>query len=380
MLKTNQLRCLIDDVEDTFVKATRFALCKVLGVDSVISKANEVLDIIPLTKVDKAEILGKLTTDESLYSIPLASVAGASDIVFTKATVDALNEVYAGSPLKGVTWVKCYIGLILGLVLLNPKVLCYKKSYPTKGEVWSVTWCEKLADTSSPHGVKLPCMGNANPQISSKVLGSRFHKLPNLHDGDKPWKAWRSLWFYQNQPLRVNQRTLEIMPYTQPDLGEYKYAHAQAKARGVEVGIDKLPISAVKVVQSFKDWYEQSVHQHNCYHGHYTEILTKLTHNIYNEYLFDSRGRMYTQGVTDYIGDKVVRGYIEFAQSPKYHTTEQDINNLEVLFGKADDVEILKCQEVLKAQINEEEQELRNHEKALTKNTEWFAKFNLIED
>ena len=250
------------------------------------------------------------------------TICGATLRKFNLAKV---NEFMVAKGLKpcnqSSTFTKIYSGMILEILSKLPGVELEKRTnHDNEFSKWFIRRTKQTDDTHAPKGIRLPWI-KPIPYNSSKVLGNYLIQIEGIY------RCPETMDYQQSIGLRFNQDVIAQCPIKAPqcseeEFKEYLQNHSKRMDKvfnGVEYVDIPLPDP------DYESWKQARTEGYENFEGKFNDLLKEFKETFYETYCHDSRGRQYVSNdLGDYLGNKSIRGYIEFEQGECYGSSAQE--------------------------------------------------------
>ena len=242
-----------------------------------------------------------------------------------KFNLTKVNEFMVSNGLKpcnqSSTFTKVYSGMVMEILTQLPGVELEKRTSRDDGlEKWFIRRTKQVTDTHTPKGIRLPWFEPV-PYNSSKVLGTYLAQISGIY------RCPETMDYQQSIGLRFNQDVIAQCPIKAPQCSEEEFNQYLQNHSG---RIDKV-FNGVAYIDmplpdpDYESWKQARLDGFESFEGKFLELLKEFNETFYETYCHDSRGRQYADNdLADYLGNKSIRGYIEFEQGECYGSSAQE--------------------------------------------------------
>ena len=346
----SQLAQTIIQASDNFNRELKSTLLTLIGLDKLCADVEYVYNKIPTT------------------SVPLSSIAGISLIYLKPEIISAVNASRA-KPLHDSTIYKAYASLVMGIVSSLPDVKIGAEQRNNQ-RVWYISSTNL---TEYGKGLHLPDVKPSKKLLHT--LGAVVNNHPK-EDSTYLLHCTNSILKLQFTKLQFNHDVINVLPYPIVDLSELNYAKFLAKAQEVERGLDNKPLLPVYATPTYDEWKQEQIHNFRSYKQLIKNAIVKWDNTFYNNYAYDSRGRIYVRNdLGNFTSDLSLRGFIEFNRALNPEPSEVEELNLLL-----EDIEPMDTKELYMKETKRNREQVVatvEHYKALSVNTDWYSQYNI---
>lgn len=241
-----------------------------------------------------------------------------------KFNLTKVNELMVTKGLKpcnqSSTFTKIYSGMVMEILSKLPGIDLEKRTCRDDGlSKWFIRRTKQVTDTHTPKGIRLPWFEPV-PYNSSKVLGTYLAQIEGIY------RCPETMDYQQSIGLRFNQDVIAQCPIKAPQCSEEEFNQYLQNHSGK---IDKV-FNGVEYIDmpipdpDYESWKQARLDGYEAFEGKFPELLKEFKETFYETYCHDSRGRQYTNNdLADYLGNKSIRGYIEFEHGECYGSSAQ---------------------------------------------------------
>lgn len=241
-----------------------------------------------------------------------------------KFNLTKVNEHMVAKGLKpcnqSSTFTRIYSGMVMEILSKLPGVELEKRTnHDNEFSKWFIRRTKQADDTHTPKGIRLPWI-EPMPYNSSKVLGSYLSQIEGIY------RCPETMDYQQSIGLRFNQDVIAQCPIrapqcTEEEFNEYLQNHS-GRMDKIFNGIEYVDIPLPD--PDYESWKQARIDGFNVFEGKFLELLQQYKETFYETYCHDSRGRQYAHNdLADYLGNKSIRGYIEFEKGECYGSSAQ---------------------------------------------------------
>ena len=246
-------------------------------------------------------------------------------VTLHKFNLTKVNKFMVSKGLKpcnqSSTFTKIYSGMVMEILSKLPGIELEKHTSRDDGlSKWFIRRTKQVTDTHTPKGVRLPWV-EPKPYNPNKVLGSYLAQIEGIY------RCPETMDYQQSIGLRFNQDVIAQCPIRAPQCTEEEFQEYLQNHSGrmdkVFNGVEYIDVSIPD--PDYETWKQARIDGFNAFEGKFLELLKEFTETFYETYCHDTRGRQYTNNdLADYLGNKSIRGYIEFEHGECYGSSAQE--------------------------------------------------------
>lgn len=218
------------------------------------------------------------------------------------------------------TFTKIYSGMIMEILSKLPGIELEKHTNHEDGlPKWFIRRTKQVTDTHTPKGIRLPWIKPV-PYNPSRVLGTYLAQIEGIY------RCPETMDYQQSIELRFNQDIIAQCPIKAPQCSEEEFKQYLQNHSGrmdkVFNGVEYIDVSIPD--PDYETWRQARIDGYKVFEGKFLELLQEFTETFYETYCHDSRGRQYVNNdLADYLGNKSIRGYIQFEHGEHYGSSAQ---------------------------------------------------------
>ena len=242
-----------------------------------------------------------------------------------KFNLTKVNEHMVAKGLKpcnqSSTFTRIYSGMIMEILSKLPGVELEKRTnQDNEFSKWFIRRTKEVNDTHNPKGIRLPWI-EPIPYNSSKVLGNYLTQIEGIY------RCPETMDYQQSIGLRFNQDVIAQCPIKAPQCTEEEFKeYLQNHSGRIDKVFNGVEYTDIPVPDpDYETWKQARIDGFNVFEGKFLELLQEFEETFYESYCHDSRGRQYAHNdLADYLGNKSIRGYIEFEHGECYGSSAQE--------------------------------------------------------
>lgn len=213
------------------------------------------------------------------------------------------------------TFTKIYSGMVMEILSKLPGVELEKRINHDDGmSKWFICRIKQDTDTHTPKGIRLP-WDKPVPYKPYKVLGTYLAQIEGIY------RCPETMDYQQSIGLRFNQDIIAKCPIKAPqcskeEFNQYLQNHS-GRVDKVFNGVEYIDVPIPD--PDYETWKQARINGYETFEDKFLELLQQYEETFYEVYCHDSRGRQYANNdLADYLGNKSIRGYIEFEHGECY--------------------------------------------------------------
>lgn len=242
-----------------------------------------------------------------------------------KFDLTKINKFMVAKGLKqceqSSTFTKIYSGMVMEILSKLPGVELEKRINHDDGlSKWFIRRTKQDTDTHTPKGIRLPWIEPV-PYNPNKVLGHYLAQIEGIY------RCPETMDYQQSIGLRFNQDVITQCPIKAPQCLEEEFKQYLQNHSGrmdkVFNGVEYIDVPIPD--PDYATWKQARINGYETFEGKFLELLQQYKETFYEVYCHDSRGRQYANNdLADYLGNKSIRGYIEFEHGEHYGSLAQE--------------------------------------------------------
>lgn len=219
------------------------------------------------------------------------------------------------------TFTKIYSGMVMEILSKLPGVELEKHTNHDDGlSKWFIRRTKQDTDTHTPKGIRLPWF-EPIPYNPSKVLGTYLAQIEGIYRCPETMDYQQSIELSFNQDI-IAQCPIKAPQCTKEEFNQYLQNHS-GRMDKVFNGVEYIDVPIPD--PDYETWKQARIEGYKVFEGKFLELLQEFKESFYETYCHDSRGRQYVNNdLADYLGNKNIRGYIQFEQGECYGSSAQE--------------------------------------------------------
>lgn len=242
-----------------------------------------------------------------------------------KFNLTKVNEHMVAKGLKpcnqSSTFTRIYSGMIMEILSKLPGIELEKHTNHDDGlSKWFIRRTKQDTDTHTPKGIRLPWI---KPVLynQSKVLGNYLAQIEGIYRCPETMDYQQSIGLSFNQDI-IAQCPIKAPQCTEEEFKQYLQNHS-GRMDKVFNGVEYIDVPIPD--PDYETWKQARIEGYKVFEDKFLELLQEFKETFYETYSHDSRGRQYVNNdLADYLGNKSIRGYIEFEHGECYGSAAQE--------------------------------------------------------